>query len=115
MNIFIGILKFLLAVWHIMGGAYMTTHYEFLINEWAASTLPSSFWMTFGVVEVALALGLLLSMTKKFRKWTTLSALGLAIMDLSGILFFIAYTDFSGMLWAIVPALILGFIGCWKK
>ena len=113
MNTIVWILQVLLGLWNITGGLYMATHYQELINEWASATFPSFFWIAFGIIQVLFSIALILSLLKKFRKLAPVSALALAIIDLLGIAFYIAYTG-SGLLWAIIPAVLLAFIAYWR-
>ncbi|MEK9159333.1 MAG: DoxX family protein [Patescibacteria group bacterium] len=113
MKILLSLLQVLLGLWHIIGGAYMTTHYQELITESASTTLPSYFWIILGVVQILLSLGLIAALAKKCKKWAPVSAIGLAIIDLAGIFFYITYTG-SGLLWAIIPAVLLAFIAYWR-
>jgi len=113
MNILITVLQVLLGLWNITGGVYMTTHHQDLINPWAAASFPSFFWIIFGALQILLSLGLIASLAKKCRKMAPASAIGLAIINLLGIAFYITYTG-TGLLWAIVPALLLVFVAYWR-
>ena len=114
MNIIVCILQVLLALWNVAGGIYMSMHYPDLINQWASVTIPSFFWISFGVIQILFSLGLILSLIKKFRKLATVSAVGLAIIALLGIPFYATYTGFPGMLWGIIPAVLLVFVAYWR-
>ena len=114
MNILISLLQILLGLWHIIGGVYMAGHYQELINEWASGALPSYFWVALGVVQILLSLGLTLSVAKKFRKFVKVSTFGLAAIDLLGIGFYSSYTG-TGMLWAVIPAVLLVFVAYGKS
>lgn len=106
----LSILQALLGLWNIVGGFYMSTHYEALITQGAMDALPSFFWIVLGVVQIVLGLCLLLSLGKQFKKCAYPSAAGLAIIALLGIGFYISYSGFPGMLWGILPALLLAFV-----
>ena len=114
MNILISILQILLGLWNITGGAYMTTHSQELISPWATSTFPSFFWIIFGAVQVLFSIGLIASVAKKCKKWAPVSAIGLAIIALLGIPFYASYAGFPGVLWGIIPALLLAFVAYWR-
>ena len=115
MNSFVILLQILLGLWNITGGIYMTTHYQELINEWAGGFFPSIFWIILGVIQVLFSLGLILSVGKSgLRKMAPVSAIGLAIIDLFGIAFYTSYAGFPGLLWGIIPALLLAFVAYWR-
>jgi hypothetical protein len=114
MNIIVWILQVLLGLWHITGSIYMTTHYQDLISAWAADFFPSYFWIVLGAIQVLLSLGLIFSLVKKFRKLAPVSAIGLAIISLLGIPYYTAYSGFPGMLWGIIPAILLVFVAYWR-
>jgi hypothetical protein len=114
MAILISVLQVLFGLWHLTGGIYMSTNYEWLITPWAAATLPGFFWILLAIVQILLSLGLVLSVMKKWKKWAPVSALGLAAIDLLGIGFYSAYTG-SGVLWAILPAVLLAFIAYQRR
>lgn len=115
MNIAISILQIILGIWNIIGGIYMTTHYPELINQWATGFYPSFFWIILGVIQILFSLVLIVSVGKgKWKKMAPVSAIGLAIIALLGITFYISYAGFPGMLWAIIPALLLVFVAYWK-
>jgi hypothetical protein len=116
MKIFTNILQFLLSLWLITGSVYMLGHYSLLASEWAGKTLPNVFWIILGVVQIIFAVILLLSIKSgRLRKYATISSVILAIIVLSGIVLYSAYSGFSGMLWAIVPASLLAFIAYRRK
>lgn len=115
MNILVGVLQVLLGLWNITGGIYMAMNYQDLISAWASSTLPSFFWIGLGVVQIILSVGLILSVTKKFRKFAWVSAIGLALIALFGIPSYAAYAGFPGMLWGIIPAVLLVFVAYWRR
>ena len=110
MNLLARVLQVLLGLWLITGGAYFTQNYAGLVNTWASDALPSLFWMIFGIVEVLIGLSLVISVAKKCRKWAVGSAVAAAIFVLLGLAFFTAYSGFPGMLWGIVPAVLLLFV-----
>jgi len=115
MNIVVTVLQVLLGLWNIIGGVYMSTHYEELINEWASGFFPSFFWIVFGVIQILFSLALILSVKKgKLSKMGLPAAIGLAVIDLVGIAFYMSYAGFPGMLWGLIPALLLGFVAYWR-
>lgn len=109
MNILVRVLQVLLGAWNIIGGIYMAMHYEELISEWAGGFFPSYFWTILAVVQILLSLGLILSVAKG-KKLASISAVGLAIIALLGIPYYSAYQGFPGMLWGIIPAVLLVFV-----
>ncbi len=116
MNIIVIILQILLGLWNIVGGIYMTTHYQDLISAWASGFFPSFFWIIFGVIQILFSLALILSVGKgKLRKMSPIAAIGLGIIDLLGIAFYAAYAGFPGILWGIIPALLLAFVAYWRR
>jgi peptidoglycan/LPS O-acetylase OafA/YrhL len=110
MKMFIRVLQVLLALWVIIGSVYMMGNYAFIASFWAVNTLPTAFWILLGVVQIVLAIGLLVSVKDGvLSKYATLSAIGLSIIMLAGIFLYSTYTGL-GMLWAIVPAVLLAFV-----
>ncbi len=110
-NIILWVLQVLLAAWTITGAQYMARHYEELINSWALDALPWYFWPAMATLEIIFALGLILPGVFTIApKATSISALGIALLFLSGIVFFIGYSILAGALWAIIPAAVLVFI-----
>ena len=94
----------------------MTTHYQELINEWAFNTFPPFFWIVLGALQVLFSLGLIVSLGKgKLRNLAPVSAIGLAIIALLGIPFYTAYAGFPGLLWGIIPAILLTFVAYWRR
>ena len=108
MNILLWILQVLLALWNLMGAGYMVVHYQNLANAWALSVLPRPVWIAYGVLEALFAIGLLLP------KLVSRAAIGLAVLVLLGIGLFAQYTGW-GLLWAFVPALLLGIVAYKRK
>jgi hypothetical protein len=110
MKITTKIIQILLALWFIAGAMYMMGNFEFLASE-AASTWSQLFWVTLGVVQILLALTLLIgAFWKKAQSYVPVVGLGLIIITLGGLYWYSAYKGFSGSLWAIVPALLLGWV-----
>lgn len=115
MNLVISLLQLLLGVWNIIGGIYMSTHYLELINDWAYSSFPSFFWIILGVVQIILSLILIVSMAKgSLRKMAPISAIILAIIALFGITSYLSYSGFPGMLWGLIPAVLLLWVAYWR-
>lgn len=110
MKIFVRVLQVLLALWTIVGSVYMIGNYAYIASFWAINTLPSAFWIVLGIVQIVFAIGLLVSVKDgAMNKYATPSAVGLAIIFLSGIVLYSTYTGI-GMLWAIIPAVLLVFV-----
>lgn len=114
MNIVVSILQVLLGIWNIVGGVYMSTHYEELINTWASSSLPSFFWIILGIIQIVLSAMLLLSVVSRLRKLAPISAIGLTVIALFGLTVYISYSGFPGMLWGIIPAVLSAFVAYWR-
>ena len=116
MNIIIVILQILLGLWNVIGGSYMSTHYPELINTWAYSFFPSYFWIIFGVIQVLFSIALIVSVGKgKLSNLAPISAIALAIIDCLGIAFYVSYAGFPGILWGIIPAVLLVVVAYWRK
>lgn len=110
MNIVLWVLQGVFAAWTITGALYMMNHYEELASMWALTTLPSFAWTLLGILEILFALGLVVpGILKKSPRITVFSAWGLTVIFLLGIILYSAYTG-SGILWAVVPALVTAFI-----
>ncbi|HSW88321.1 MAG TPA: DoxX family protein [Candidatus Saccharimonadales bacterium] len=110
MNILLWILQVLLAVYYLAGGVYMMGHYQLLATAQAYRALPQFAWITLGILEVLFALGLIFpGVFKKSHKLTFISAIGLIVISLLGVVLYVTYKG-SGILWAIVPAIFLAFI-----
>ncbi len=115
MNIIITILQILLGLWNIIGGIYMSTHAQELINTWASSFFPSFFWIILGIIQILFSIVLLVSVgNEKLRKLAPISAIGLAVISLMGLSFYMSYDGFPGMLWGIIPAILLALIAYWR-
>ncbi len=111
MKIFVWILQILLALWEIVGGLYMAANHQLLASIWAAQFFPSYFWILLGAVQVILALGLVSSVIKGIsKKVVATSAILLALISLVGIVLYAKYAGFPGVLWGIIPALLLLFV-----
>lgn len=109
-NILIWILQILMALYFLAGGTYMLGHYKILANPSALNFLPGPFWSIIGVLQILFALGLVLpGAFRMFPKITPVSAIGLTVVSLLGIVLYSAYTG-SGILWAILPALLTASI-----
>lgn len=94
----------------------MMGHYQILGNIWAVNAFPKSVWIIFGVLEVVFGLGLVVPAFMKGNKnLISVSAYALAVISLLGIGLFIAYAGFPGMLWAILPAAVVAFVGYKRK
>ena len=103
MNIILWILQILLALYNIAGGVYMIGHYQLLATAQALHTLPAPAWIALGVLQVLLAVGLVTP------KLAFKSAIGLIVISLLGSDLYVSYKG-SGILWAVVPAILLAFI-----
>lgn len=110
-NVILWVLQVLLAAWVITGAQYMARHAEELVHPWAVTAFPWYFWSTLATLEILFALGLIIpGAFKILPKATSFSAVGLAILFLLGIVFFIGYSTLAGAFWGILPAVIALFI-----
>ena len=111
MNIFLWILQILLALWNIIGGTYMSMNYQNLATSSALGVFPGYFWIGLGILQVIFSLCLVSSFIKGVsKKIVPISALCLAVLSLAGIGLYAMYSGFPGMLWGVVPALLLVFV-----
>jgi|SRR6185369_2060723 len=109
MNIFLWVLQILLALYNFAGGLYLSFNYEKIASVWALSALPAPAWMALGLLQALFAIGLVVRF-KKMPNLTGISAVCLAIISLLGVVLYIAYAHFPGMLWGVAPAILLAFI-----
>lgn len=114
MKIFVSILKVLLGLWSITGAWYMTGHYSDLASSWALGALPGAFFLALGIIQIVLALALIISIFARWAKLTTPVALALGVIVLAGSVLYSAYAGFPGILWALIPAALFGFVA-YKK
>ncbi|QQR55330.1 hypothetical protein IPG41_02120 [Candidatus Peregrinibacteria bacterium] len=114
MNIIARILQVVLGLWHLMGGIYESQNHQILLNKWALEAAPFFVWMSLGIVQIVLSVLLVVSLPKKLKTVAAVSAVGLALIDLFGIAIYSTYVGI-GMLWAIIPAVVLIFIAYWRR
>lgn len=89
----------------------MINHYEKLARAWALNALPWPAWIALGILQVLFALALVLPRVVRLTpKLTPVSAICLALISLSGIALYAAYGGFPGVLWGVVPAVLLTFV-----
>jgi len=89
----------------------MVNHYEKLAKVWALNVLPTPAWVALGVLQILFALGMVLpGVVRVLPKLTTISAICLGVISLLGIGLYVAYGGFPGILWGVVPAILLGFV-----
>jgi hypothetical protein len=103
MNGLLWVLQVLLALWNLIGGSYVATNYAKIGNSWALGVLPATAWMALSGVQILFALGLF------WPKAASIAATGLAVLSLLGLGLYTQYAGFPGMLWGVVPALLLAF------
>lgn len=116
MKLFVRILQIALALWSMLGGGYLMSNYASVASFWAYNTFPSAFWVGLAIVEILLGVGLLISSGNgALRKYTTPTAVGLAIIALSGSVLFAAYSGFPGILWALIPTALFLFVAYSRK
>jgi len=110
MNFPLWVLQILLAFWNISGGMYALFNYDQLKSAWA-SALPKPFWVTLFVLQILFSVGLVLpGVIRGLTKLIGLSAVYLAVNSLLGCVLFAKYAGFPGMLWGVVPAILLAFV-----
>lgn len=109
MNILLWVLQILLALWEAVGGNYVIENFHKIADGWALKAFPEPVWITFGVLQILLALGLIIP-GAKLRKLNSIAASLLALLSLSGLAFYAQYTGFPGILWGVVPAILLAFV-----
>lgn len=106
------VFRIVLAFYFITGALYMITNYSELAAPWALTSLPSGTWTILGILQIIFAVILVLpSKIRIHFRQTSLAAYALAIISLLGSFLYIAYAGFPGILWALVPASLLLFIG----
>lgn len=111
MNILLWIIRILLALWNLTGAIYMMGHYENLAQTWALNAFPRPVWVILGLLQVLFSLGLVLSgLFKAWPKLTSVSATGLAVISLLGLLLYPTYAGFPGILWGLIPAALAAFV-----
>lgn len=110
MKIFVSLLKVLLGLWIIMGAVYMMGHFGELGSAWALSAFPAVFWTGLGIVQIVLAIALIGSVLGRFRTMAQPAASALMVISLAGSFLYVAYAGFPGILWALIPAGLFGFI-----
>ena len=68
------------------------------------SGLPGPAWVALGALQVLFAVGLVVPKLSRY------AAIYLAANSLLGCALFTQYTEFPGMLWGVVPALMTSFV-----
>jgi putative oxidoreductase len=116
MKILLWVMQILLSLWNIVGGVYMINNYQNIASVWALRTLPQPAWIILGILQVLFGLGLILpSLFKMIPKLIPISAICLAAISLLGIVLYLSYTGFPGILWAIIPTILAIYIGYKKR
>ena len=111
MNVVLWVLQVLLAFWNITGAYYMMTHYLELASAFAFEVLPEQIFPVIGILQILFAVGLVVpGLVKGMSKYVAYSAAGLSVISLLGIVLYLAYSGFPGMLWGIIPAAFEAFI-----
>ncbi len=108
MNILLWVLQVLLALWNLIGGSFVIMNYEKIGNPWALNALPQPAWVALGAIQVLFALGLF------WRKSAGIAAVVLALVSLLGLALYTQYAGFPGLLWGVVPALLLALVAYGK-
>jgi hypothetical protein len=110
MKIILWIIQVLLALWNIIGAIFMINNYKALASTWALNSLPQTFWIILGALQILFSLGLIFSgFIKKFPKLTSISALAIVIISLLGLGIYTSYAG-SGSIWALTPAVLGSFV-----
>ncbi len=95
----------------MVGGIYLVNNYDKVANAWALNALPKPAWMVLVMLQILFALGLILpSAVRVLPKLTLISAASLAAISLLGIALYDAYVGFPGILWGVVPAILVAFV-----
>lgn len=117
MSVLLWILRILLAFWFITGGIYMMGHYEELANPWVLNILTKPLWLILGGFQILFALGLILPGVFKTlpKNSAFVSAVGLTVISLLGLILYIAYAGLPGILWGLTPSVLAIFIACKTK
>lgn len=118
MKIVLWILQILLALYNIAGGIFIIFNNQQVTTHWAYTTFPQPFWVLLGIVEIIAAIGMLIPKMKgSLKNLNAISAVILTVITFSGAFLYVTYQGFPGMLWAIVPALLTGFVAYkrWEK
>ena len=111
MNMLLWSLQILFALWMTVGASYMLTHYRELANASALNALPGPAWIALGVLQILLAIGLVLPRSLGAPPMLApLSAVGLAVISLLGLVLYTAYAGFPGALWAVLPAALAALV-----
>jgi hypothetical protein len=103
MNILLWVFQILLALWNLIGGVYTLSHYEQIKGGWG-NALPSSVWIAIAVLQILFTVGLVMP------KINPIAAIYLAVNALMGCVLCAQYAGFPGMLWGVIPALLLAFV-----
>ncbi len=103
MNILLWVFQVLLALWNLIGGAYTFSHYENLKGG-LGNNLPGFVWMAISLLQILFAIALVIP------KLTPIAAVYLAVNALLGCVLFAQYAGFPGMLWGVIPALLVAFV-----
>lgn len=111
MNIILWILQVLLAFWNITGAIFMAQNYTDLAQDWAGTSLPQPFWIALSAIQIIFSLGLIIpGIFRRGPKATPVSAIGLIVISLLGIVIYEGYTGFPGVLWGLIPAVLYCFV-----
>lgn len=106
----IGPVQILLAVYFIIGAVYMIGNYQALVTNTALNSLPSYTWLSLGIIQIILAIGLLVpNKIPLIPHQASICASGLAFISMFGSAIYIAYTGL-GIFWSIVPDLLAVYV-----
>lgn len=111
MNVLLWVLQILLALYCGMGGFWMVRTAQQL-GLASTNALPAAAWQSLGVLQIVCAVGLVLpSAVGVMPELSVLAAAGLAVLMLGTSAILKAKSLMStGMLWAVVPALLAAFV-----
>jgi hypothetical protein len=105
MSILLWVLQILLALYYVMGGSWMISKVP---PVWL-KIMPKPVWAALGLLQILFALGLVLpGAFGMMPLLTPVAAVGVAVETV--LVAALGKPKFSGMLWAIVPALLALFV-----
>src|SRR6185503_16369964 len=104
MNILLWVLQILLALYYLMGGVWMIKNTP---KAWF-KVLPKPVWLVLGVLQALFALALVVpGAVGVLPMLVPIAAVWLAVQSVAVAL---KFTPMPGLLWAVLPALVLLFV-----
>jgi len=104
MNILLWVLQVLLGLYYLVGGRWMLKN---IPASWL-KILPRPVWMTIGLLQILLALGLVLPGLFGKPQLIPIAAIGVAVETLFAAV--LTKPKFQGLLWVVIPALLSLFV-----